>query len=62
MDRVYTCEDVAARYGVSVGTVWSWIRSKKLDAINIAGAGSRVIYRISESAIRKFETEGKKRA
>ena len=33
MERCYTCEEVAQRYGVKLITVWDWIRKKKLAAI-----------------------------
>ncbi len=33
MERCYTCQEVADRYGVKLITVWDWIRKKKLPAI-----------------------------
>lgn len=33
MERCYTCQEVAQRYGVKLITVWDWIRKKKLPAI-----------------------------
>ena len=33
MGELYTCKDVAERYGVQIITVWEWIRKKKLGAI-----------------------------
>ena len=30
MGELYTCKDVAERYGVQIITVWEWIRKKKL--------------------------------
>lgn len=33
LERLYTCEEVAQRYGVKLITVWDWIRKKKLPAI-----------------------------
>lgn len=33
MGKYLTCDDVAERYGVKKITVWSWIREKKLNAI-----------------------------
>ena len=35
MGELYTCKDVAERYGVQIITVWEWIRKKKLGAIKI---------------------------
>lgn len=29
MGELYTCKDVAERYGVQIITVWEWIRKKK---------------------------------
>lgn len=50
MENIYTCEDVAHRYGVRIETIWSWIREKRLAAVKI-GKG----YRIKESEITAFE-------
>ena len=50
MGKLYTCAEVAARYGVKVITVWDWIRLKKLAAIKIGKE-----YRIDESDLMEFE-------
>lgn len=47
---MYTCADVAERYGVKTITVWDWIRKKKLSAIKIGRD-----YRISEEDLKNFE-------
>nr|DAH64117.1 MAG TPA: helix-turn-helix domain protein [Caudoviricetes sp.] len=47
---MYTCEDIAERYGVRLITVWDWIRKKKLPAIKI-GRG----YRVAEEDLKQFE-------
>lgn len=52
MSKMYTCADIASRYGVKIITVWDWIRKKKLSAIKIGRD-----YRISEDDIVKFENE-----
>lgn len=52
MSKMYSCNDVAERYGVAVITVWDWIRKKKLSAIKIGRD-----YRISEEDLNKFENE-----
>lgn len=52
MPKMYTCTDVAERYGVKTITVWDWIRKKKLSAMKIGKE-----YRIKESDIEKFESE-----
>ena len=35
MGELYTCKDVAERYGVQIITVWEWIRTEMLGAISI---------------------------
>lgn len=50
LSKMYTCEEVAERYGVQIITIWDWIRKKKLPAIKIGKE-----YRISEEDIKAFE-------
>ncbi len=50
MSKMYTCADVAERYGVKIITVWDWIRKGKLSAIKIGRD-----YRVSEEDIKNFE-------
>lgn len=50
MSELYTCKDVASRYGVRVITVWDWIRKKKLGAVKIGKE-----YRVRDEDIRAFE-------
>lgn len=50
MSEMYSCAEVAERYGVQVITIWDWIRKKKLPAIKIGRD-----YRITESDIAVFE-------
>lgn len=50
LDQLLTCDDVAKKYGVKIVTVWAWIRSKKLNAIQIGKA-----YRIYPEALKEFE-------
>lgn len=47
---MYTCEEIAERYGVKVITVWDWIRKKKLPALKIGKE-----YWIREEDIKAFE-------
>lgn len=54
LEKYYTCEDIAERYGVKVSTIWDWIRQKKLPAISIGK-----IYRIKESDLLEFERVNK---
>jgi len=60
LGKLYTCEQVAARYGVQTRTVWDWVRSGKLPAINTTGSkksGKR--YRIDENDLKAFEESRK---
>lgn len=50
MAQLYTCAEVAKRYGVEIITVWDWIRKRKLGAIKLGKE-----YRISEDDLRHFE-------
>ena len=50
LSKMYTCEQVAERYGVQVITIWDWIRKKKLPAIKIGKE-----YRISDEDLKQFE-------
>ena len=50
MSKLFTCEEVAERYGVQIITVWDWIRKKKLPAIKIGKS-----YRIREDDLLKYE-------
>lgn len=51
---MYTCEQVAYRYGVKIITVWDWIRKKKLNAIKLGRE-----YRVTEEDLIQFEEERK---
>ena len=50
MSNMYTCEQVAQRYGVKTLTVWDWIRKKKLPAIKLGRD-----YRIRQEDLDAFE-------
>lgn len=54
LEKYFTCDEVAERYGVTIATVWSWIRNKKLAAIDIGRA-----YKIKESDLLEFEQSNK---
>lgn len=54
MDKFYSCEQVADRYGVKISTVWAWIREGKLPAIKFGG-----IYRVNEGDLAAFEQKNK---
>ncbi|BBF41963.1 hypothetical protein lbkm_0643 [Lachnospiraceae bacterium KM106-2] len=50
MNNLYSCEEVAKRYGVRINTVWDWIRKKKLTAMKIGKQ-----YKVREDDLKKFE-------
>ena len=52
MEKLYSCEDVANRYGVKVETVCAWIRAKLLSAVKIGKS-----YRVKENDLAAFEKE-----
>lgn len=52
MEKLYTCTEVAERYHVQVSTVWEWIRTKKLNAIDTGR-----VYAIRENDLKAFEQE-----
>lgn len=54
MEKLYTCEQVAERYGVKIETVWTWIREQKLSAIQVGKS-----YRVKESDLLSFEEKNK---
>lgn len=50
MEKLYSCEQVAAHYSVKVETVWGWIRDKKLPAVKIGK-----VYRVREDDLCELE-------
>ena len=52
MEKLLTCEDVAARYSVELTTVWRWVREKRLTAIK---TGKMYSFRLQD--LEKFEAE-----
>ena len=50
METLYTCDEVAERYGVEQQTVHKWVRLGKLKALCIGKS-----YRFKESALVEFE-------
>ena len=52
MENRYTCQEVADLYHVKIGTVWAWIRNKKLSGIKVGKQ-----YIIRQSDLEKFEKE-----
>lgn len=50
MEKIYSCEEIAERYGVKISTVWDWIRNKKLTAMKIGKS-----YKVREEDLKKFE-------
>ena len=55
MSELFTCDQVAERYGVKTLTVWDWIRKKKLPAIKLGRD-----YRIRQEDIEAFDSAGLK--
>lgn len=53
MEKFYSCEQVAERYGVKISTVWSWIRENKLRANKIGK-----LYRVTPEQLEEFELNG----
>jgi excisionase family DNA binding protein len=56
---MYTVEDLTNRYGVTVHTVLTWIRSGELKAVNVGRTpGARKPrWRVSEEALAEFEAK-----
>lgn len=50
MEPLYTCKEIAERYGFKTSTVWEWIKSGKLNAFRIGK-----LYRIHKEALAEFE-------
>ena len=50
MEKIYSCDEIADRYGVKINTVWDWIRNKKLTAMKIGK-----YYKVRENDLKKFE-------
>lgn len=50
MSNLYTCDEIAERYKVDIGTVWKWIRERKLLALKMGRN-----YRIREEDLQAFE-------
>jgi len=55
VEKLWTCEQIAERYSVTVKTVWDWIKAKKLPAIKVAGS----LYRIHPEDLDVFESQNK---
>jgi excisionase family DNA binding protein len=50
MEKYFTCDEIAEKFGVKKLTVWSWIREKKLNAIRTGR-----IYSIRPQDVAEFE-------
>lgn len=50
MEPLYTCKEIAERYGFKTSTVWEWIKSGKLKAVCVGKQ-----YRITKEALAEFE-------
>ena len=54
MEKLYSCEEVANRYGIKAETVWAWIREKRLSAVKIGKS-----YRVKEIDLVAFEQKNR---
>lgn len=50
MEKFYSCEEIAERYGVKIITVYDWIKLQKLPAVKIGKQ-----YRITAEDLAEFE-------
>lgn len=53
----YTAQQVARYFGVADETVYAWIESGELVAVNTAKHGTRPRWRVAPEAIQKFEDQ-----
>jgi excisionase family DNA binding protein len=53
VEELLTCQQVSEALGVSVNTVWRWIRDGKLPAKKLGGK----LYRIYKADLEKFLAE-----
>lgn len=60
LERRYTTEEVAKRYGVSTATVQRWVRNGRLGAINLSG-GPYGPYWFTREDLDAFEVQGRLR-
>jgi len=51
MEKMLTAQEVAKYYGVSVESVWRWIREGRLSAVSL----TKRSYRIRQSDLEAFE-------
>lgn len=54
MEKMFNCIDLSKKYNVSITTVWSWVRDKKIKAMKIGKE-----YRFTEADIAEFEKSRK---
>jgi len=55
LGKLYTCDEIAERYGVKVITVWDWIRRGKLSAMKIGKS-----YKVTEEDVAAFEKSSRR--
>ncbi len=58
LERRYSTEEVAQRYGKSVATVQRWVRSGRLKGINLSG-GPYGPYCFTREDLDRFEAAGR---
>lgn len=59
LERRFSSAEVARRYGVSVATVQRWVRTGRLEAINLSG-GVCGPYCFTREALESFEARGRR--
>lgn len=59
LERRFTTDEVARRYGVSVATVQRWVRNGRLEAINLSG-GPCGPYWFTREDLDTFEAQGRR--
>lgn len=54
MEKFFSCDEIAERYGVKVTTVWDWIRRGELPAVKIGKQ-----YRIRADDLEMYEEQNR---
>lgn len=54
MEKLFTCEEIAERYGVKITTVYEWVRRGELPAVKFGK-----LYRIRADDLKTFEEKNR---
>lgn len=57
LERRFTVQEVAKRYGVAVSTVQRWVRTGRLSALRLGGAAG--YYWFTREDLEAFEAKGR---